>query len=62
MKIKNIKNPLSDYENKWVAMTTDYSKVIEAANKPEELEKKLSKQKIKNVVLLKVGPFKYFAP
>lgn len=60
--MKQIKNPLLNYENKWVAMTTDYSKVIESANKPEELEKKLIKQKIKNVVLLKVSPFKYFSP
>ncbi len=60
--MKQIKNPLLNYENKWVAMATDYSKVIESANKPEELEKKLIKQKIKNVVLLKVSPFKYFSP
>ena len=60
--MKQIKNPLLKYENKWVAMTPDYSKVIEFANKPEELEQKLIKQKIKNVVLMKVNPFKYFSP
>lgn len=60
--MKPIKNPLLGYENKWVAITTDYSKVVESANKPEELEKKLIKQKIKNVVLMKVDPFKYFSP
>lgn len=60
--MKQIKNPLINYENKWVAMTPDYSKVVKSANNPKELEKKLIKHKIKDVVLLKVSPFKYFSP
>ncbi len=60
--MKQIKNPLLNYENKWVAITKDYSKVIESADKAEDLEKKLIKQKIKNVILMKVTPFKYFSP
>jgi len=60
--MKQIKNPLLNYENKWVAITKDYSKVIESADRPEDLEKKLIKQKIKNVILMKVNPFNYFSP
>jgi hypothetical protein len=62
MTTKFIKNPLINYENKWVAITPDYSKVIESADQPKELEKKLIKQKIKNVILMKVSPFKYISP
>ena len=60
--MKSIKNPLLNYENKWVAMSKDYSKVIESADKPQDLEKKLIKQNIKNVVLMKVTPFSHFSP
>jgi hypothetical protein len=62
MTTKIIKNPLINYENKWVAITPDYSNVIESADQPKELEKKLIKQKIKNVILMKVSPFKYISP
>ena len=60
--MKSIKNPLLNYENKWVAMSKDYSKVIESADRPQDLERKLIEQKIKNVVLMKVTPFNYFSP
>jgi hypothetical protein len=60
--MKQNQNPLLNYENKWVAMTLDYNKVIESADYPKDLEKKLIKQKIKNVVLMKVMPFKYVSP
>ncbi len=56
-------NPLINYENKWVALTLDHSKVVESADQPKELEDKLIKQNIKNVVLMKVLPFNYiFSP
>lgn len=60
--MKQTQNPLLNYENKWVAISKDYSKVIESADKPQDLEKKLTKQKIKNVILMKIDPFKYFSP
>jgi len=53
------KNLLVKYENQWVALSSDYSKVIEHDKEVENLEKKLTKQKIKNVTLMKVLPFDY---
>ena len=57
VKTKTIKNPLLNYENQWVALTLDYSNVIESADSPKKLENKLIKQNIKDVVLMKVLPF-----
>lgn len=48
---------LLKYENKWVALSKDRSKVIDAAKGLDGLLKRLSKTKKKDVILHFVPPF-----
>lgn len=46
-----------NYENKWVALSKDRSKVLYASKSLETLHKKLEKAKEKDVILHYVPPF-----
>ena len=48
---------LLKYENKWVALNKDRSKVVDAAKTLEDLFKQLDKSKKKDVILHYVPPF-----
>lgn len=52
-----IKNPLLNYENKWVALNNKQDKVVASANDLKNLHQKINKLKTKNVVLTWVPPF-----
>lgn len=54
-----IKNPLVNYENKWVALTPDNKKVIMSAKDLKSLHNKLLEKKVKKnqAVLMWVPPF-----
>lgn len=64
MKIKIMKvRILLPYENKWVALSKDRSKVLYAAKTLDNLLKQLSKIKKKDVILHFVPPFNtYLSP
>ena len=54
---------LLKYENKWVALSNDRSRVVDAAKNLDNLLKSLSKSKRKNVILHFVPPFNsYLSP
>ena len=55
--MSKIKNPLINYENKWVALNSNYSKVVESADTFESLKRKLDKVGRKKIVVTKVLPF-----
>lgn len=48
---------LLDYEDKWVALSKNRSKVLYASKSLEALHKKLEKAKNKDVILHYVPPF-----
>ncbi len=50
-------NILLKYENKWVALSKDRSRVVDAAKTLDSLYKRLSKLKKKDVILHFVPPF-----
>ncbi len=52
-----IKNPLTNFENKWVAVTPDHKKVLASANTAKMLDRILVEKGLENIVLLKVLPF-----
>lgn len=54
--MRKISNPLINYENKWVALSSDRKKVLAAADSVKQLEKKARKLK-KKVVFTWVPPF-----
>ena len=63
MKKAKVKNPLVNYENKWVALDENQERVILSANTLSRLQKKILKQKNRNLVVTKVMPFDiYLAP
>lgn len=54
---------LLNYENKWVALSKDRSRVVDAARNLDSLFKRLSKSKKKDVILHFVPPFNsYLSP
>lgn len=54
---------LSKYENKWVALNENNSKVLAFGNSITEVEKKLQKLKEKNAVITRILPLdKLYAP
>lgn len=55
--MKKISNPLLNYENKWVALTTDRKKVLAAGDTIPELEKKVKGVSSKKFVFTWVPPF-----
>lgn len=58
-----IKNPFLNFENKWVALSSNKEKVVTSADTIEALEKKVKKLGKKNVVFTRVPPFDVsFAP
>lgn len=57
-----IQNPLINYEDKWVALTPDRSKVVAAGETLEDLDKKLKSLKKKNIILHYVPPFGLISP
>ena len=54
--MSKISNPLMNYENKWVALSSDRKEVLAAADSVKQLEKKAKKLKSK-VVFTWVPPF-----
>jgi len=56
---KKTKNPLLNYENKWVALTPDNKRVIASDDDFKKLHEKLLKMKVKRdeVVMSFVRPF-----
>lgn len=58
-----IKNILTPYENKWVALSSDRKKVVTAGNTIKEVDRKLKKMKNKTAILSRVLPFdKSYSP
>lgn len=55
--MKKISNPLLNYENKWVALTTDRKKVLAAGDTIPELEKRVKGMSSKEFVFTWVPPF-----
>jgi hypothetical protein len=53
----NLSITLRPYENKWVALSMDHSKVIESGNTLDELLKKLEGRDKSNLEFLKVPDF-----
>lgn len=54
---------LLKYENKWVALSNDRSRVVDAAKTLDSLYKRLSKSKKKDVILHFVPPLNsYLSP
>ena len=61
--VKRNKNPLVDYENKWVALDEKQSKVVLASETLLGLQKKIKQQEDRNLVVTRVMPFDvYLAP
>lgn len=57
------KNILAPYENKWVALSPDRTKVIVAGETASEVDKKLRKMNNKTAILSKVLAFdKSYSP
>jgi len=52
-----INNPLIKYENKWVALDEKQEKVLLSATTLSVLQRKILKQKKRNLVVTKVIPF-----
>lgn len=55
--MNKIKNPMMDYENKWVALSSDKTRVVAAGSSIKQLEKKLKGFKKDEVILTFVPPF-----
>ena len=54
----NINNPLIDFENQWVALSTDYKKVLVSAKTMKGLNQKIVESKLQNkVIVTRVYPF-----
>lgn len=50
---------LKIYQNKWVALTPNYEKVVSSGKKLDEVLSKLKRGRKNNVVFLKVTPPSY---
>lgn len=60
--MRKINNPFLNYENKWVAISSDSKEVLAAADSVKQLEKKAKRLKAK-VVFTWVPPFdQHLAP
>lgn len=56
-------NLLVEYQKKWVALTSDRSKVIDVAESLKELSVKVKKIKVKNIIVTYVLPMdSYYSP
>lgn len=56
-------NMLLPYENKWVALSMDYSQIFTSGASLKSVETKLNKLKKKDAVLTYILPFdKYYSP
>lgn len=55
--MNKIKNPLLDYEKKWVALSSDNKKVLASGDTIPELEKKIKGINSNKFVLTWVPPF-----
>ena len=55
-----IQNPLINYENMWVALTSDRKTVVTSGRSYKEVDKKLKKMKKEDVILAFVPPFDTF--
>jgi len=63
LKTIDLSNLLKPYENKWVALSSDYKKILESGKSLEEIIKKCKKRKYKRPIYFKVLPFdKAFVP
>lgn len=63
MRRRKITNPLIPFENQWVLLTPDRSKVIASAATIKELNKKLRKVETKDAICTKVFSFdRVFSP
>lgn len=51
------KTLLLEYENKWVALNKNKTKIVFAGDTIEELDKKIRDSKTSNLSILKVPPF-----
>lgn len=51
------KNPLLNYENKWVALDKRQEKVVHSAKTLSALQKLIIKQKKRDLIVTKVMPF-----
>ena len=60
--VMKIQNPLINFENKWVALTSDRKKVIASDDDLKKLDKKLKKMGKEDIILTFVPPFTYIAP
>lgn len=54
--MNKVKNPLLNYEKKWVALTNDNKRVLASADSIPELEKKLKGKDDKKFTLTWVPP------
>lgn len=62
-KLSKITNEFLSYENQWVALIENQSKVIASGASIKILEKKLKNLKEKNIVLSYILPFnRYYSP
>ena len=57
-----IQNPLINFENKWVALTSDRRRVVVSGKTLEEVDKKLKNLKEKNIILHYIPPFGPISP
>jgi len=54
----NINSPLSNYENQWVALSSDYKNVLVSAKTISALNQKIVKSKLQNkVIITHIYPF-----
>lgn len=54
---KDLSKILEPFENKWVAISSDYERVVTSGESLEEAESHLDKSQIHEVVFYKVPPF-----
>ena len=57
IKAPNLNEILKPFENKWVALSSDETKVLSSGDTLSEAESKLSEKEKHEVVLFKVVPF-----
>lgn len=54
---KIITNPMVNYENQWVALSSDNKKILAASKNLEDLDKEIKKIKNLKFTVIKILPF-----